>query len=106
MKLSIIKYGLSLCLVTLLASCAKQLEQVNPNAPTSASFWKTSSDAVAGVNACYQMLLEDGGYMRFTPILLNVQGDDVRSNSPWTAISNVGKFQLGTADISGYGWAF
>jgi hypothetical protein len=89
-----------------LVSCEKQLNQTNPNAQTSASFWKTSSDALAGVNACYQMFLEDGGYMRFSPILLNVQGDDVRSQSPWTAISNVGKFQLGTADNSGYGWTF
>jgi tetratricopeptide (TPR) repeat protein len=89
-----------------LASCQKQLEQENPNAQTSANFWKTADDALKGVNACYQMFLEDGGYMRFTPILLNVQGDDVRSRSPWTAISNVGKFQLGTADASGYGWTF
>ncbi|KAI9452836.1 RagB/SusD family protein [Russula earlei] len=48
----------------------------------------------------------DGAYMRFTPILLDVRGDDVRSNSPWTAISNVGKFSLGTSDPAGYGWAF
>jgi hypothetical protein len=44
--------------------------------------------------------------MRFTPILLDVRGDDIRSNSPWTAISGVGKFALGTSDASGYGWAF
>ena len=106
MKISILKYSLSIGIILLLAGCSKQLDQSNPNAQTSANFWKTSSDAVQGVNACYQMFLEDGGYMRFCPILLNIQGDDVRSNSPWTAISNVGKFQLGTADNSGYGWTF
>ena len=78
----------------------------NPNSQTSSTYWQTQSDAVKGVNACYQTFLEDGGYMRFTPILLNIQGDDVRSKSPWTAISNVGKFQLGTADNAGYGWSF
>src|SRR5689334_10705313 len=88
----------------LLSGCEKHLDQVNPNSPTVGSFWKTSDDAVQGINAAYGSLLVDGTYMRFTPILLDVRGDDVRSNSPWTAISNVGKFNLGTADPSGYGW--
>src|SRR5665213_724883 len=106
MKSFNLRYVIASLMITTLFSCDKQLNQVNPNNQTSSSFWKTQNDALQGVNACYQMLLEDGGYMRFTPILLNVQGDDVRSNSPWTAISNVGKFQLGTADPSGYGWSF
>jgi hypothetical protein len=106
MKRSFLTYGLSIGLACSIASCTKQLNQTNPNSQTSSSFWKTSTDALQGVTACYQLLLEDGMYMRFSPILLNVQGDDVRSNSPWTAISNVGKFQLGTADASGYGWTF
>jgi len=86
--------------------CSKQLDQANPNAQTSTSYWKTAADAEAGINAAYAPLLLDGGYMRFTPILLDVRGDDVHSNSPWTAISNVGKFALGTSDPSGYGWSF
>jgi len=92
--------------VSALAGCEKKLALVNPNVPTVTSFWKTSDDAVQGVNAAYGSLLLDGTYMRFAPILLDVRGDDVRSNSPWTAISNVGKFNLGTADGSGYGWTF
>lgn len=88
------------------AGCSKKLDLVNPNAPTVSSFWKTGTDAVQGVNAAYGSLLVDGTYMRFMPILLDVRGDDVRSNSPWTAISNVGRFNLGTADGSGYGWTF
>jgi tetratricopeptide (TPR) repeat protein len=86
--------------------CNKKLEQVNPNAQTSATFWKSGTDALQGINAAYAPLLLDGAYMRFTPILLDVRGDDIRSNSPWTAISGVGKFALGTSDASGYGWAF
>lgn len=105
MKKNILTYGIAIFSL-MASSCNKQLTQVNPNAQTSASFWKTQSDAVAGVNACYQTFIEDGGYMRFSPILLNIQGDDVRSNSPWTAISNVGKFNLGTAIQDGYGWTF
>jgi len=87
-------------------SCNKKLEQVNPNAQTAASFWKTGQDALEGVNAAYAPLLLDGAYMRFTPILLDVRADDVRSNSPWTAISQVGRFTLGTSIPDGYGWAF
>ena len=90
----------------LLINCNKKLDQVNPNAQTSATFWKTGNDALQGVNAAYAPLLLDGAYMRFTPILLDVRGDDIRSNSPWTAISGVGKFAIGTSDASGYGWAF
>jgi starch-binding outer membrane protein, SusD/RagB family len=105
MKISNLKYLLAIGII-FTTGCKKQLDQTNPNAQTSATYWQTSNDAIKGVNACYQMFLEDGGYMRFTPILLNIQGDDVRSQSPWTAISNVGKFQLGTADEAGYGWTF
>ncbi|GGA99343.1 RagB/SusD family nutrient uptake outer membrane protein [Puia dinghuensis] len=86
--------------------CNKKLDQANPNAQTSTSYWKTSADAVAGIDAAYAPLMLDGCYMRFTPILLDVRGDDVHSNSPWTAISNVGKFAIGTSDPSGYGWSF
>ena len=105
MKISNLKYLLAIGTI-LTVGCNKQLDQTNPNAQTSATYWQTSTDAVKGVNACYQMFLEDGGYMRFTPILLNIQGDDVRSQSPWTSISNVGKLQLGTDDEAGYGWCF
>jgi len=36
-------------------SCNKKLEQVNPNAQTAASFWKTGQDALEGVNAAYAL---------------------------------------------------
>lgn len=86
--------------------CDKKLDQVNPNAQTSASFWKTANDALQGINAAYAPMLLDGGYMRFTPVLENVPGDDIVSNSPWTAISQVARFTLGTSIPDGYGWAY
>ncbi|MES2773724.1 MAG: RagB/SusD family nutrient uptake outer membrane protein [Bacteroidota bacterium] len=87
-------------------SCSKKLEQANPNDQTSSTFWQNSADAVKGVNAAYGTLLIDGMYMRFTPALLDIRGDDIKSNSPWTAFGNIGRFALGTADGAGYGWAF
>ncbi|HEY8658208.1 MAG TPA: RagB/SusD family nutrient uptake outer membrane protein [Hanamia sp.] len=86
--------------------CNKKLDQANPNSQTSTTFWKNGDDALKGVNAAYGSLLIDGTYMRFTPALLDVRGDDIRSNSPWTAFANIGRFALGTADGAGYGWAF
>ncbi|HWJ26461.1 MAG TPA: hypothetical protein VNS32_07950, partial [Flavisolibacter sp.] len=47
----------------LLINCNKKLDQVNPNAQTSATFWKTGNDALQGVNAAYAPLLLDGAYM-------------------------------------------
>ncbi|HTI12571.1 MAG TPA: RagB/SusD family nutrient uptake outer membrane protein [Puia sp.] len=97
----------ALLVLTFFSQCNKKdLSLVNPNALTTTSFWKTEADAVSGVNAAYASLLVDGGYMRMTPCILDIRGDDVRSNSPWTAFSNCGRFALGTADGAGYGWAF
>jgi starch-binding outer membrane protein, SusD/RagB family len=89
-----------------LASCKKNLEQINPNAQTSASFWQNADDALKGINAAYGSLIVDGSYMRSTPLLLDTRGDDARSNSPWDQMYNTGKFALGTANDAIYGWAY
>ncbi len=88
------------------AGCSKQLDQVNPNQQTSSSFWKTQTDALAGVNAAYASLLPDGGYMRCTPLMLDTRGDDCRSNSPWDQMYNSGRFALQSGNIAIYGWAY
>lgn len=89
-----------------LVGCTKQLDLVNPNSQTSASFWQSGDDAVKGVNAAYASLLIDGGYMRCTPLMLDLRGDDVHSNSPWDQMYNSGKFALNTDNTAIYGWAF
>jgi len=82
-------------------SCKKSsLDTVNPNAQTTQTFWKTSSDAVAGINAVYGSLIIDGSYMRFTPVIENTRGDDVTSNSPWDQIYNCGKFNLASSGFT------
>lgn len=90
------------------ASCVKNedLVQVDPNVETEGSFWKTDEDALKGVNAAYGSLLTDGTYMRSTPLLLDLKGDDCRSQSPWGAMFNVGRFNSSIADAAIYGWAF
>ncbi|WP_264565839.1 RagB/SusD family nutrient uptake outer membrane protein [Flavobacterium sp. N3904] len=92
----------------LLAGCVSDddLVQANPNFETSVSFWKTDQDAVNGINAVYSSLLTDGTYMRSTPLLLDIKGDDSRSNSPWDAMYNVGRFNSSPSNAAIYGWAF
>ena len=97
---------LALFSLTLIASCTKELDQVNPNAQTSESFWKTQEDAIAGINAAYSSLITDGSYMRSTPLMMDTRGDDARSNSPWDQMFNCGKFALNSGNIAIYGWAY
>ncbi|WP_428329439.1 RagB/SusD family nutrient uptake outer membrane protein [Mucilaginibacter sp.] len=82
-------------------SCKKSaLNTVNPNSQTTETFWKTSSDAVEGINAVYGSLIIDGSYMRFSPVIENTRGDDMTSNSPWDQIYNCGKFNLASSGFT------
>jgi tetratricopeptide (TPR) repeat protein len=101
-KNSIILAGLML----MGGACDKQLEQNNPNAQTSATFWTSQDDALKGINATYLSLAVDGGYMRSTNLLLDNRGDDCRSNSPWDQMYNSGKFALNAGNDAIYGWAY
>jgi len=95
-----------LTLIIFFTGCAKQLDQSNPNAQTSATFWSSQENAIAGINAAYGSLLPDGGYMRCTPLMADTRGDDARSNSPWDQMYNSGKFALQSGNIAIYGWAY
>ncbi|MNF32356.1 SusD family protein [compost metagenome] len=97
---------LSLAVVTTSCVNDEDLLQVDPNVETAASFWKTDQDAIEGVNAAYGSLLTDGTYMRSTPLLLDLKGDDTRSNSPWDAMYNVGRFNSTVSNAAIYGWAY
>ena len=97
---------LSLAVVTTSCVNDEDLLQVDPNVETAASFWKTDQDALEGVNAAYGSLLTDGTYMRSTPLLLDLKGDDSRSNSPWDAMYNVGRFNSNVSNSAIYGWAY
>ncbi|MBU1820632.1 MAG: RagB/SusD family nutrient uptake outer membrane protein, partial [Bacteroidetes bacterium] len=88
------------------SACQDQLEQVNPNQQTSATFWQNQDDALKGITAAYLSLAIDGGYMRSTNLLLDTRGDDARSNSPWDQMYNSGRFALNAGNDAIYGWAF
>ena len=109
MKYKIFNYIAIFCSLALVTtSCVdnEDLNQVDPNNDAVDSFWKTDQDALEGVNAAYGSLLTDGTYMRSTPLLLDLKGDDTRSNSPWGSMYNVGRFNSNVTDAAIYGWAF
>ena len=108
MKYKIFNYITVFFSLAVATSCVdnEDLLQVDPNVETAASFWKTDQDAIEGVNAAYGSLLTDGSYMRSTPLLLDLKADDTRSNSPWGAMYNVGRFNSNPTDPAIYGWAF
>jgi starch-binding outer membrane protein, SusD/RagB family len=107
MKNKTLKYSLILSSLLLVGgACENKLEQVNPNAQTSATFWQSQDDAFKGLNAAYLSLAVDGGYMRSTNLLLDTRGDDLKSNSPWDQMYNSGKFALNAGNDAIYGWAY
>ncbi len=90
-----IKYILAaLSFAALFASCDNKLDVTNPNLQTSADFWKTESEIAEGVTAIYNRLILDGTYMRTLPLLEDVRGDDVHSESPWTIYPLTGNFTV------------
>jgi hypothetical protein len=80
--------------VFLALGCNKKLEQINPNAATAASFWKTREQAYAGVTAIYNGLILDGTYMRSFPGLTDSRGDDFTGDSPWLDLVLTGQFVI------------
>ncbi|WP_163398552.1 RagB/SusD family nutrient uptake outer membrane protein [Flavobacterium fluviatile] len=109
MKYNIFNYAagfLALALITTSCVNDEDLIQLDPNNDSVDKFWTTDVDAVEGLNAAYSSLLNDGSYMRSTPLLLDTKSDDSRSNSPWPAMYNVGRFNSNVSNAEIYGWAF
>jgi hypothetical protein len=75
-----------------LAACTQDLDITNPNQPSTGSFWKTSADAVAGINATYNGLQNNGTYGRWLGFAYDIRSDEGYSTSPWTDLSNFNKF--------------
>lgn len=101
-------YPLFIAGLLLLSGCVKDedLIQSDPNVETTASFWENDQDALLGVNATYGSLLTDGTYMRSTPLLLDLKGDDSKSQSPYGAMYNLGRFNSSASLPDIYGWAY
>jgi starch-binding outer membrane protein, SusD/RagB family len=81
-----------------LAGCS-DLDLTNPNQPSSDTFWQTGSDAVAGINATYNALQNNGTYGRWLVFVTDLRSDIGRVSSPWTDLSNFTKFTFTSTDF-------
>lgn len=77
-----------------ISSCKKSLLDVtNPNTLTEDQFWKTESDAQAGLNAAYAMFYKPGLWSRWIYFRLDLTSDEGFSNSPWIELADWTRFQ-------------
>jgi hypothetical protein len=77
-----------------LAGCQKSLNIVNPDAVTTTQFWKTSNDALLGVNAVYSTFHREG-LCRYYFFATMVRADEGWSESPdATIIANFDQFDV------------
>jgi hypothetical protein len=74
------------------SSCENELDLNNPNAVTVDQYWKTESDAQAGVNSIYAMFYKDGLWARWIYFRLDLTSDEGFSNSPWTELADWTRF--------------
>lgn len=102
-KLSTLLLASSLLLAT---GCQKDLlDKVNPNAPTTAQFWKSSDDAVKGVYACYSGLQQYAVYGHSWQFMA-ARSDESYSQSPYVELANFTRFIQPDNNffISSYAW--
>lgn len=74
--------------------CDSKLDLVNPNLPTTVTYWQTEDQAFAGIVGVYNALAVDGSYMRTFPCFSDSRGDDMRGDSPATYLELGGKFTI------------
>ncbi|MCR5886420.1 RagB/SusD family nutrient uptake outer membrane protein [Hymenobacter sp. J193] len=84
----------------LTTACEKDfLDQVNPNQPTTESFWATEADAVKGINASYSGLQQLGTYRRWLHFAFDLRSDDSFSQSPWGELADFTRFTQANYDF-------
>ncbi|HOM63970.1 MAG TPA: RagB/SusD family nutrient uptake outer membrane protein [Dysgonamonadaceae bacterium] len=69
------------------------VDVINPNTLTKATFWKTERDAEYGVNAIYNMFYKPGTYSRWIWFRLDLTSDEGWSQSPWAELKEWTRFQ-------------
>ncbi|MCC3154413.1 RagB/SusD family nutrient uptake outer membrane protein [Hymenobacter sp. BT770] len=90
----------------LTTGCEKDLlDKTNPNAPSTAQFWKTQDDAVKGVYACYSGLQQFACYYRSWHFMVH-RSDESYSQSPFVELANFTRFVTPDNNffISSFAW--
>ena len=89
---TLIKYCLAATLALSAFSCKKSLDLdiENTNRIDESNFWKTSKDAVEGINAVYGNFYRNGSpYSRWLPYYMDVRSDDGYSTSGWNELRSI-----------------
>src|SRR2546425_2886087 len=71
-----------------LAGCVN-LDLTDPNESSTDTFWQTPAQAVAGVNAAYNALENNGTYGRWLVFATDLRSDIGMIQSHWTDLSNL-----------------
>ncbi len=78
-----------------LVGCRNDVDVTDPNAPSSGNFWRTATDAGAGVTASYNALLRLGTFQRWQAFSYDTRSDVGTTNtSPWAELNAFSKFQF------------
>jgi starch-binding outer membrane protein, SusD/RagB family len=88
----------TLLLAATLPACT-DLDLTDPNRPSTDTFWQTREHAIAGVNAAYNALLNNGAYGRWLVFATDLRSDIGMIQSPWTDLSNFTKFTFTSYDF-------
>lgn len=92
-----LKYYIAIGIFTTLVSCKRtmELDIPNPNVPDESNFWKTSNDALLGLNAVYGNFYRNGSPgSRWQPFYMDVRSDDGYSTSPWNELRSIGGLNI------------
>ena len=96
---NLFKIYLSLFFLVLgMNACHQDLEIANPNRLSSGEYYSNQDQAIAAIDATYNVLIIDGLYQRVTPIYNDGRGDELSSRSPWSFMTGFSSFTLPATD--------
>lgn len=79
----------------------------NPNTITTATFWKTETDAQYGINAAYNMFYKPGTFSRWIWFRLDLTSDEGFSQSPWAELKEWTDFRYNNYNFwEGNSWTY
>ncbi|MEO7801949.1 MAG: RagB/SusD family nutrient uptake outer membrane protein [Ginsengibacter sp.] len=93
----LMKCCLAATVLVMVTSCKKSvdLDVVNPNRIDESTFWKTSQDALEGLNAVYGNFYRNGSPgSRWLPYYMDVRSDDGYSTSPWNELRSISALNI------------
>jgi starch-binding outer membrane protein, SusD/RagB family len=86
--------------------CDDKLQIENPNRLAALDFYQNEGQAIAAVDAIYNVLIIDGLYQRMTPVINDGRSDEISSRSPWGFLTGLSNFTLqGTDGANDITWA-